>query len=366
MLRRLSRQSHANSAFTLIELLVVIAIIAILIGLLLPAVQKVRMAAARAKSSNNIKQLALAVHSYQGAENRLPHNGTEAYTWWAFGPPWVANPPRPQLAEAAGWIYKILPYIEQNALYQNYSFTTPLDVLRDPSRGGTGLAADAYDSALGWDGIRKSGQVTDYAGNAMLLGSGQNTTRDPVTGAFGPGSWDQADTRKWSKFNRRLETITDGTSNTVLLGMKALSSRTYTSRGIGDYTRSNGTTIAKLDDPITSVGSFAGAYGTMRAHGPDTISWMAGDNPNNALYSDYFPGNAYKIHPDHTGWIRWTYQVMRDDEPLHDATNRWGSPYPGGALMGMADGSVRSVNFGVTNDKFIPMFTPQGGDTTTE
>jgi prepilin-type N-terminal cleavage/methylation domain-containing protein len=198
----------ARRGFTLIELLVVIAIIAILIGLLLPAVQKVREAAARATSTNNIKQIALAMHNYQDANNKLPHHGTQEYTWWAFGPPWAVNPPRPQMAEGCSWAYKILPYIEQGNLYNNWSFTTPVKTFLEPGRGGNGLAADQYNASGGWDGLWKAGPVSDYAANAMVLGTGMNTT--PNGGGYNPGPWNSGNPAQWTKFNRRIETISDG------------------------------------------------------------------------------------------------------------------------------------------------------------
>jgi hypothetical protein len=269
---------------------------------------------------------------------------------------WTYSIPRPPVSPGCTWAYKILPYIEQDNLYNNYSFTVPVKVFMDPLRGGTGLATDL------WDGkpdstIYVAGQVTDYAANALVIGSGINT-EGPLDAPTYYDEWTKQPSG-WNTFRRTLSGITDGTSNTILLGIKAMATQVYNDRGAGKFTMSNGTTRDKLDDPITRAGP--DTFGVVRSLGPDTTWYMAGDPGGPTSYYDKdIPGSKYRIHPT-WDWLQYTYAVVKDAPDL-DAWNRWGSPYAGGGLFGMADGSVRSLSFSTSYKVIIPLSTPAGGE----
>jgi prepilin-type N-terminal cleavage/methylation domain-containing protein/prepilin-type processing-associated H-X9-DG protein len=284
--------------FTLIELLVVIAIIAILIGLLLPAVQKIREAAARISCANNLKQLGLAIHTYHDANGSFP-------------------PSRLNKDGCVTWTVLILPYIEQDNLYKQWTQTTALSPngINDsyylktpalqqaqvklyycPSRRAPGqlsvnnATGDVPESTNPPGGrVPYPGALGDYA-----CSFGDNPTKniEPSddttngTGAIVRASGTQTSNKltmtTWTSITR-ISSITDGLSNTLLIGEKHVPvSRQGVSRlfpgaanekYIGDASIWNG-------DALENVGRSAGQYNPL-ALGPNDNDGDFGPNIEN-------------------------------------------------------------------------------------
>ena len=238
----MSKRVLGRSGFTLVELLVVIAIIGILVGLLLPAVQAAREAARRMQCSNNLKQLGLAVQNYHDTHKSLPSGFITEYPAGALNTAAMMS-----VTQRTHWSWGvfILPFMEQTALYNTLNpgpvtmhanlatpvglaaLTTPLATFECPSDPGPRLndfdqtkADNPADANAAWYNRFVTSTGTDRIAiaksNYVMSACSSVSTTPPIWPQYGPATG-----VAWLNSKCRLAEITDGTSNTILIGERA-------------------------------------------------------------------------------------------------------------------------------------------------
>ncbi len=323
----------SRRAFTLIELLVVIAIIAVLIGLLLPAVQKVREAAARMSCTNNLKQLALALHNYHDANSAFPPGflrplrGTDRGDPYPFpvANPWFNSP-------MASVHMSIMPYLEQDNVFKRWNMQNYAANLPGTSAGGAAQAQSPKvllcpsQNALPVPPLSTTWATTPDSISGRPLGEWSWTTYMVNSGKVSyPRASTSLDGVFFQNSKTRVTDLTDGTTNTLLVG-----ERTHRDPGFGL------------------------AFGSQRL---DDWGWWAYPNAGEHSFGSSVPLN-----------MRIPIPLPSSPPPSVWYFNRLmaaGSEHPGGANFAMADGSVRFIQDSITSITYQALSNRAGGEVVT-
>jgi prepilin-type N-terminal cleavage/methylation domain-containing protein/prepilin-type processing-associated H-X9-DG protein len=198
MHRRSGPVGRRRAAFTLVELLIVLAIGGVLNGLLLPAIQKVRQAAALASCLNNLKQIGLALQNHQGTLGHFPTGGWE---WW-YPPTYVNGVPAVGSEQRASWAFQLLPYLEANNVWNS----DPLTAIGSPQK-------------VYFCPARRSPQLVTYPDQYLPPLTGGNITHALCD--YAGSNWEETGVIQ-QHTPARITDILDGTSNTVVVGDKRM------------------------------------------------------------------------------------------------------------------------------------------------
>jgi prepilin-type N-terminal cleavage/methylation domain-containing protein/prepilin-type processing-associated H-X9-DG protein len=332
---------RTRRGFTLIELLVVIAIIAILIGLLLPAVQKVREAAARTQCFNNMKQLGIACHSYQDANNSLPRNA---------GPGYGQANNRPN---SWSWMAQILPYIEQDNLYKVGNLgSNPQPTIAQPGPPNPATSA-------GYPGAPASLSVTVQpsfiATNTLTASQQVKTFLCPSDGSSTQPRTDR----------ERLNGTSIGSSN-----YKGVAGNNW---DWGTYRFPTNTAAGSAINDGLKNGN--GVFWAIDYNSKVTIQGVADGSSNTYFIGEDLPDrNAYVSWPFYlhaTGTCAIPLNVnLPGTTPQYDI-RKWQdvqsfrSRHSGGAVFAMGDGSVRFVNSSIDLATYRAFASRAGGEVVT-